>query len=100
MYCIIVMNRVAVEDELRYKNIMTENALKSVTDEEGCYQFDIIQDKERSGVFYLYEIYADPDALLQHKQTPHYLHSREQLGDMVIEQSVIRADVLARPTKD
>ena len=96
MYCIIVKNRVSLEDEARYKRIMTDNALKSVADEVGCYQFDIVQDKEDAGVFYLYETYANPEALASHKQTPHYLSSREQLADMITEQSVIRTDLVVR----
>ncbi|MGF1697862.1 antibiotic biosynthesis monooxygenase [Vibrio kyushuensis] len=96
MYCIIVKNRVKPENEQRYKSIMTENAQASVRNEEGCYQFDIIQDKETPDTFYLYEIYSNTEALQLHKQTPHYLDSRKQLGDMVIEQSVIRADVVMK----
>ncbi|MCK6263691.1 antibiotic biosynthesis monooxygenase [Vibrio sp. ZSDE26] len=100
MYCIIVKNRVEPENEQRYKSIMTENAQASVQNEDGCYQFDIIQDKESEGTFYLYEVYRDQEALKQHKETSHYLDSRKQLGDIVIEQTVIRADVIARPQEN
>ncbi|USD43826.1 antibiotic biosynthesis monooxygenase [Vibrio sp. SCSIO 43135] len=95
MYCIIVRNRVKPGSEERYKSIITENAQASVTNEPECYRFDVVQAQESPQDFYLYEIYQDQQALQVHKQTQHYLDSRKLLADLVVETSVIRADVIA-----
>ena len=95
MYCIIVSNRVKQGCEEDYISIMGENACSSVENEKGCIQFDVVKDIDDPQLFHLYEIYQNQQALAIHKQTQHYLLSREQLADIVIEQSVLRADVLA-----
>lgn len=75
---------------------MKENASASVANEAGCYVFDVLQSQEDDHCFYLYEIYADETALAAHKVTEHYLASRQKLSGLVIEQSVIRCDVIRR----
>ena len=94
MYCIIVTNKVAVGREKEYLEIMCENARASYENEDGCIQFDVIADLNQPQTFHLYEIYKNQQALAEHKQTQHYLASREKLAGIVIEQSVIRADVI------
>ncbi|WP_425667182.1 putative quinol monooxygenase [Vibrio tubiashii] len=99
MYCIIVSNRVKQGREEDYISIMGRNARCSVENEDGCIQFDVLKDINDPQLFHLYEIYQSQQALAIHKQTQHYLLSREQLADIVIEQSVLRADVLATNSK-
>ncbi|MFD2177100.1 putative quinol monooxygenase [Veronia pacifica] len=95
MYCIIVKNNIAPEGRETYLEAMRENAAASVRDEEGCLTFDVIEAREEENCFYLYEVYRDEQALADHKLTPHYLKSREQIIGLVVEQSVLRADVVA-----
>ncbi|USD35101.1 MULTISPECIES: putative quinol monooxygenase [Vibrio] len=99
MYCIIVSNRVKKGREENYITIMNENAKASCQNELGCVQFDVIRDLNDPQLFHLYEIYQSQEALTEHKQTEHYLASRVQLADIVVEQSVIRADVVATNSK-
>ncbi|NOH61082.1 putative quinol monooxygenase [Vibrio sp. RE88] len=99
MYCIIVSNRVKKCREEDYITIMNENAKASCQNELGCVQFDVIRDLNDPQLFHLYEIYQSQEALAVHKQTEHYLASRVQLADIVVEQSVIRADVVATNSK-
>ena len=40
--------------------------------EPGCLRFDIIQDREDSNRFRLYEIYRDDAALAVHRETAHF----------------------------
>lgn len=94
MYCIIVTNKVVVGREKEYLEIMRENARASYESEDGCIQFDVVADLNQPQTFYLYEIYKNQQGLAAHKQTEHYLASREKLAGIVIEQSVIRADVI------
>ncbi|EEX93865.1 hypothetical protein VIOR3934_14437 [Vibrio orientalis CIP 102891 = ATCC 33934] len=78
---------------------MQENARSSVNNESGCIQFDILEDFSNPQLFHLYEIYQSPEALAEHKTTPHYLSSREMLANIVVEQSVIRSNVVMMNSK-
>ncbi len=64
-------------------------------DEPGCHTFDVLQDQADPELFWLYEIYQDEAALAEHKLTPHYKACRAVVTELIAEQSVIRADVLA-----
>ncbi|WP_394249922.1 putative quinol monooxygenase [Vibrio profundi] len=99
MFCIIVKNVVLQGKREQYLSVMNENALSSVTNEAGCFVFDVLQAQDDDHCFYLYEIYADEAALAQHKLTDHYLASRQQIAGLVVEQSVIRCDVVDRNSK-
>ncbi|WP_394126049.1 putative quinol monooxygenase [Vibrio hepatarius] len=99
MYCIVVSNRVKEGKEKEYLAIMQENAKSSVSNEVGCIQFDVLEDTSNPQLFHLYEIYQSPEALAEHKTTPHYLSSREKLANIVVEQSVIRSNVVMMNSK-
>ncbi|WP_148863861.1 putative quinol monooxygenase [Marinobacter fonticola] len=94
MYCIVVKNVVKEGSRDKYLAAMLPNAKASVDNEEGCLVFDVLEAKEEPNTFYLYEIYTSPDALQIHKQTDHYLKSRPLISDLVVDQSVLRADVV------
>lgn len=94
MYCIVVKNVIKEGAREAYLAAMLPNAKASVDTEADCLVFDVLEAKEEPNTFYLYEIYRSPDALQVHKQTDHYLRSRPQIADLVVEQSVLRADVL------
>lgn len=100
MYCIIVKNVVKEGARDNYLAAMLPNAKASVETEEGCLVFDVLEAKEEPNTFYLYEIYTSPEALQVHKQTDHYLKSRPLISDLVMDQSVLRADVVEmNPTR-
>lgn len=100
MYCIVVSNRVKEGKENEYLAIMQENAKSSVINETGCIQFDVLEDTANPQLFHLYEIYQSPKALAEHKTTPHYLSSRGKLADIVVEQSVIRSNIVMMNSKN
>ncbi|RXJ73079.1 antibiotic biosynthesis monooxygenase [Veronia nyctiphanis] len=95
MYCIVVKNQIVTGEEDAYLKAMLENAEASVRDEPGCLTFDVVAARDEESTFYLYEVYRDQEALAEHKQTAHYLKSREQIHGLVVDQSVLRADVVA-----
>lgn len=95
MYCIIVKTKLKAGKTDEFLAAMLPNAQASVRDEPGCHTFDVLQDREDPELFWLYEIYEDEAALADHKLTPHYKASRGVVTDLIAEQSVIRADVLA-----
>lgn len=53
--------------------------------EPGNLRFDVLQDPDVATRFYIYEAYQDDEAVLAHKQTPHYLACVEKLDDMMSE---------------
>ncbi|MFP2769913.1 putative quinol monooxygenase [Oceanisphaera sp. KMM 10153] len=95
MYSIIVKTKLKPGTTETFLAAMLPNAAASVRDEPGCHTFDVLRDKADPELFWLYEIYQDEAALAEHKLTPHYKSSRAVVTDLIAEQSVIRADVLA-----
>ncbi|UYG06919.1 putative quinol monooxygenase [Halomonas sp. M4R1S46] len=95
MYCIIVQTRLKPGTRERFLAAMLPNAEASVRDEPGCHAFDVIEDRDTPDLFHLYEIYTDQQALATHKATPHYAACRAVVNELIAEQQVIRADVLA-----
>lgn len=95
MYCIIVKTQLKPGTRKAFLDAMLPNAEASVRDEPGCIAFDVLEAREEDDTFYLYEIYASPDALAAHKETPHYNACRAVVNDLIAKQSVIRADVTA-----
>ncbi|MDX5363773.1 MAG: antibiotic biosynthesis monooxygenase [Pseudazoarcus pumilus] len=96
MYCIVVKNVIREGERDAYLAAMLPNARASVEEEAGCLAFDVLEAREEANTFYLYEIYTSPAALEEHKQTAHYLKSRPLLAELLVETSVLRADVVAR----
>ncbi|WMC11794.1 putative quinol monooxygenase [Oceanimonas pelagia] len=95
MYSIIVKTKLKPGTTQAFLDAMLPNAEASVRDEPGCHTFDVLQDRADPELFWLYEIYQDEAALAAHKETPHYQASRAVVNELIAEQSVIRADVLA-----
>lgn len=95
MYCIIVKTQLKPGTRKAFLDAMLPNAEASVRMEPGCLAFDVVEAREEPDTFYLYEVYASTDALDAHKLTPHYTASRAVVGELIAEQSVIRADVTA-----
>jgi len=95
MYCIVVKTQLKPGTRKAFLDAMLPNAEASVRDEPGCLVFDVLEAREEDDTFYLYEIYTDQNALAAHKETPHYAASRAVVNDLIAQQSVMRADVIA-----
>lgn len=95
MYCIVVRTELKPGKRDAFLAAMLPNAEASVRLEPGCHVFDVLAAEEAPDTFYLYEIYADKEALQAHKQTDHYRDSRAVINDLIAKQSVVRADVVA-----
>jgi quinol monooxygenase YgiN len=74
---------------------MLANAEASVREEAKCLVFDVLEAHEEPDTFYLYEVYTDAEALQDHKETAHYRSTRAVVNELITEQSVIRAEVVA-----
>ena len=53
--------------------------------EPGNLRFDVLQDPAIPTRFFIYEAYQNDEAVLAHKQTPHYLACVEKLDGMMSE---------------
>ncbi|MCE0800943.1 (4S)-4-hydroxy-5-phosphonooxypentane-2,3-dione isomerase [Buttiauxella sp. S04-F03] len=53
--------------------------------EPGNLRFDVLQDPEVATRFFIYEAYQNDEAVLAHKQTPHYLACVDKLKGMMSE---------------
>ncbi|HKM95239.1 MAG TPA: (4S)-4-hydroxy-5-phosphonooxypentane-2,3-dione isomerase [Buttiauxella sp.] len=53
--------------------------------EPGNLRFDVLQDPVIPTRFFIYEAYQNDEAVLAHKQTPHYLACVEKLDGMMSE---------------
>ncbi len=95
MHSIIVKTQLKPGVREQFLDAMLNNAAASVANEAGCFVFDVSQDRAQADLFHLYEIYQDEAALAAHKETPHYKLSRAIVNELIAEQTVIKADVLA-----
>jgi autoinducer 2-degrading protein len=66
--------------------------------EPGNLRFDVLQDPELATRFFIYEAYQNDEAVLAHKQTPHYLACVEKLDEMMSEPRKKRSFVGLLPT--
>lgn len=53
--------------------------------EPGNLRFDVLQDPDVATRFYIYEAYQNDEAVLAHKQTPHYLACVDKLEAIMSE---------------
>lgn len=73
----------------RFKEVFLPNHLGSI-EEEGNIRFDVLQDADVPTRFMIYEAYRDEEAMLAHKQTPHYLQCVEDLKPIMTGERVKR----------
>jgi len=71
-----------------FLKIMQKNASDSLTNEVGCYHFDIAQDLQNPTKIFLYELYDDAFAFEVHKKASHYLEFNQLVSEMVTAKSV------------
>ena len=51
--------------------------------EEGCLQYDLIEDKENKGVFFIVELWESDEHHHQHNGTDHLMNFRNQSAKML-----------------
>lgn len=72
MFVVIVDWRVAPEDADTFAALLEGQAHTSLSREPACRVFDVAQDPEDPGSFFLYEVYDDRAAFDLHLETPHF----------------------------
>lgn len=83
---LIVHVHVHVLDEYieAFREATIENARSSIK-EPGIARFDVIQDSGDPSRFVFTEVYRNPDAPAQHKETAHYQVWRDRVAGMMAE---------------
>jgi autoinducer 2-degrading protein len=75
----VQVNKQSVED---FKRISVQNRGGSIQ-ERGVLRFDVLQSDTDPQQFFLYEVYRDEQATLDHKETEHYQRWREAAEPMM-----------------
>lgn len=84
MQIVLVHAHVKPEFVEAFKEATIANASNSVM-EAGIARFDVIQQADDPTKFILVEVYKSAEAPAAHKETPHYIHWRDSVADMMAE---------------
>jgi autoinducer 2-degrading protein len=85
MYVLIVTIKIKPEHRESFMEAMLGDAVGSVSNEPGCFRFDVFEDEEDANTIYLNEVYRDKAALEDHTQAPHFIKWRDTVKDWFAE---------------
>jgi quinol monooxygenase YgiN len=88
MYVVIVDFTLKPGKADLFMPLMTENADRSLTDEEGCHQFDVCTDPDNPETVFLYELYTDRAAFDLHLAAPHFKAFDAAVAELVADKKV------------
>ena len=83
----------------RFMELIHENARRSVSDEPGCRQFDVLRVRETANKVMLYEIYDDDAAFAAHIKMPHVATFFAAAKELIVKQVAFRLDRTAACAK-
>jgi quinol monooxygenase YgiN len=72
----------------RFESAVRQNAVTSLAQEPGCQYFDVCRDPAEPFLFFLYEVYADQEAVRTHLAASHYGEFDELTRDWVVKKTV------------
>jgi (4S)-4-hydroxy-5-phosphonooxypentane-2,3-dione isomerase len=76
----------------RFMPLINENARRSVADEPGCRQFDVLRVKDQPNRVMLYEIYDDDAAFAAHIKMPHVAAFFAAAKELIVKQTAYRLE--------
>jgi quinol monooxygenase YgiN len=82
--CLVISVRVRPGRRADFLTGISRNAVASVRDEPGCLRFDVAADAEDPDLFWVYEVFADHDALEAHRRAPHYLAWQREKAALIV----------------
>lgn len=83
----------------RFMPLINENARRSVADEPGCRQFDVLQVKDQPNRIMLYEVYDDDAAFAAHMKMPHVAAFFAAAKELIVKQSAHRLELTQAASK-
>lgn len=78
----IITVRVKAGKEMEFEEKTRANHRGSLA-EPGVFRFDVLKDRDRTGVYYPYEVYRDEAATTAHKETAHYHAWKTGVADLL-----------------
>jgi len=88
-FVVIVEFRLKPGSRDTFRRLMIENAQRSVADEEGCRQFDVVVPAADPDSIFLYEIYDTAAAFEVHQRAPHFLAFDRASAEHILEKKVM-----------
>lgn len=79
--------------------LVIENATKSVQDEPGCLQFDVVQANDNPNRLMLFEVYRDEAAFQAHGKMQHVQDFLAKARPMFVSTAMTKLTRKAHPTK-
>ena len=93
-FVIIVDFRLKAGAHPDFRRLVDANASASITREDGCRRFDVVEPRGEADRVLLYEIYDDEAAFDAHCRSAHYAHFNSASEPLVREKSVMRCDLV------
>ena len=91
-FVIIVDFRLKAGAHPDFRRLIDANASASITREDGCRRFDVVEPRGEADRVLLYEIYDDEAAFDAHCRSAHYAHFNSASAPLVNAKSIIRCD--------
>ena len=92
--CLVVDFTVRTGHKAQFLEIFREHASRTLENEDGCLQFEVCDPVEHGNRVFVYEMYADADALEVHKASPILARTRERYADIVVSRDIHICNVL------
>ena len=73
MFIVLVQLQVKADLLGEFKTAILKNAELSVQRDPGCVRFDVLQQQDDSTRWFLYEVYDNEQAWLDHRKAAHFL---------------------------
>jgi (4S)-4-hydroxy-5-phosphonooxypentane-2,3-dione isomerase len=96
-FVLLVEFQVKPEELGRFMELVSANAQSSVSDEPGCFQFDVMQTMEDPNRVVLYEVYASEQAFKDHMGMGHTQSFLAAAKPLVTGQKALRMTRVAAP---
>jgi len=88
MRAIIAYLTVKPGKEAEFQEKMTAQAKRCLANEEGCLQFDVVQDPKNTTRFVMLEVYRDDAAIKAHQDSQHFKDFRPVVGDLLADRKI------------
>lgn len=95
MYVVAIDWRIKPDRIDLYRQKITQQAVASVEQEDGCLQFDVCEDPAQEGRFFLYEIYQSEAAFKTHLAMPYSMEFLPLADSMTISKQVSFFDMVS-----
>lgn len=95
MYVVAIDWRIKPESIDLYRQKISQQAVASVAEEEGCFRFDVAEDPAIAGRFFLYEVYASEAAFKAHLQMSYSADFLPWADSMTLSKNVSLLDMVS-----